>query len=37
MYVKGGKSADECEEHFFTFYNRDKEDFLPKEEDFIIV
>ena len=37
MFVKGGKSADECEEHFYTFYNRGKEDYLPKEEDFIIM
>jgi hypothetical protein len=36
MYVKGGKTADECEEHFFTFYNRARDDCLPKEEDFII-
>ena len=36
MYVKGGKTADDCEEHFYTFYNRTRDDFLPREEDFII-
>ena len=37
MYVKGGKTADDCEEHYFTFYNRSREDCLPKDEDFIIL
>lgn len=35
QYVKG-HNAQECEDHYYTFYNKGKEDFLPKDEDFII-
>lgn len=31
------KSAKDCEEHYYTFYNRGREDYIPKDEDFIIV
>jgi len=36
QYVKG-KSAEECEEHYYAFYNKSKVDTKPSEEDFIIV
>jgi hypothetical protein len=35
QYVKS-KNEVECEEHFFAFFNKSKEDVLPNEEDFII-
>ena len=37
MYVKGGKTPEECEEHYFTFFNRARDDPLPKDDDFIIL
>lgn len=36
QYVKT-HSAQECEEHFYTFFNKTKNDFLPTDEDFIII
>lgn len=30
------KSLTECEEHYYAFYNKSKEDFLPQEDDYII-
>lgn len=35
QYVKT-KTPDECEEHYFTFYYKSKEDNLPVENDCII-
>ena len=29
QYVRGGKTAEQCEEHFFTFFNKTKEDDMP--------
>lgn len=34
LYVKS-KTAEDCEEHYFTFYYKSKEDCMPKEEDVI--
>ena len=30
------KQPKECEEHYFTFYNKSREDPIPVEEDFIV-
>ena len=30
------KSAKECEEHYFTFYYKSKDDYLPRKEHFIV-
>lgn len=30
------KQFKECEEHYFSFYNKQKDDFLPKNEDYIV-
>lgn len=35
LYVKS-KTAEDCEEHYFTFYYKSKEDCMPKEEDVIV-
>ena len=35
QYIKT-KTAEECEEHYFTFYYKSKENNLPVEEDCII-
>lgn len=35
QYVKT-KNPKQCEDHFFTFYNKSKEDYLPNDEDFIV-
>lgn len=37
QYVKGGKTPDDCEEHFFTFYSRSLHEHIPNDEDFIIM
>lgn len=36
QYVKT-KSLQECEEHYYAFYNKSKEDFLPNDDDYIIL
>jgi hypothetical protein len=35
QYVKT-KSPQQCEDHFYTFFNKGKEDYLPADEDYII-
>ena len=30
------KSAKECEDHYFSFYYKSREDMLPQKEDLII-
>lgn len=35
QYVKT-KQPKECEDHYFTFYNKSREDPVPKSEDFIL-
>jgi len=36
QYVKT-KSPKDCEEHYYTFYFRSKEEHLPNQEDYIIL
>lgn len=35
QHVKS-KQPKECEDHYYAFYNKSKEDYLPNEDDFII-
>jgi hypothetical protein len=35
QYIKS-KTPDECEEHYFTFYYKSKQNNLPTEDDCII-
>jgi hypothetical protein len=35
QYVKT-KEPKECEEHYFSFYYRSREESIPKNEDFIV-
>lgn len=36
QYVKT-KTAKDCEEHYYTFFNKSKEDYIPCDDDFIII
>ncbi len=36
QYVKT-KKPQECEDHYFTFFGKSREDFLPKEDDYVIL
>lgn len=35
QYVKS-KLSKECEDHYYTFYNKSKENIIPKDSDYIV-